>query len=993
MMKTGKNNRFLASILAASMMLTMSPFAFAADETEQKEMTTQEQVQSAAQNETNANPTVSQTDGQSSGDTNSEALKTEGQSPKDTSSEAPKTEGQSSKDVKPADENTTAGGSTSASETPAESENPTEPETPAEPEAPKNAAKIGENEYPTVAAAIAAADGSESIVLLRDVTENITINKSLTLNLGGFTLSGDANAAVVTISGDKPQVTVKNGTVTGGRNPQNGGGFAIDSAVVQLEDLTITGNEAVGGNGNGEVGGGGIYASHADVSMRIVTVSENSVTGSSSDGGGILVRYGSLTMDGCHVERNTAPDCGGGMILRHSVLNAAKSFFENNTAKFGAGIYFGDTPNEAEEGCSGEHNHLITDSTISGNTVLDPENGIGGGMYVGTTSNLTLRNSKLLNNDGATQGGAIVAYSAGTIELDGVSISENKAQSGAGILALCTAVCNTDIRLLNGTAIDANTATGYGGGIYANAIAKELNVTVTNSSVSGNTAAGGAGIFTYKSGSAVINVDLQSGAVMHDNNAVVNMGGAIYAYNAANINIAANSAVYNNTAAGYGGGIYASASNINIAANSEVYNNTAATAGDDLFFYSGTIFTLPNAKDMSGDRILSSDNMEITGWYHDGWNKWNAAQGSYEQIGCWTAETADEYIPVEKDSHAISLKAAHPLMYTLTYDVTGDLPEGYTAPAKQTLVKGSSYTVAEVPASVSGSKDGVNGTFSFNGWKKDDGTVLTGEQQLTADLTLHGVWSFTKKSSGGGGGGSHKPTVTIPDDVPTGLNGDDHFAYIVGYPNGNVEPNGNITRAEVATIFFRLLTEEVRTANSTQSNSLSDVTRGQWFNHAVSTLSSMGIVKGHNDGTFAPNAPITRAEFAAIAARFDDKNTDTSSKFTDIASHWAKNEIGIAANKGWINGYPDDTFRPNQYITRAEAMTLVNRVLNRLPENSSDLLDSMIKWPDNSDASAWYYLAVQEATNSHAYSDKSKDDKYEKWTTIRETRDWTELEK
>ena len=254
-------------------------------------------------------------------------------------------------------------------------------------------------------------------------------------------------------------------------------------------------------------------------------------------------------------------------------------------------------------------------------------------------------------------------------------------------------------------------------------------------------------------------------------------------------------------------------------------------------------------------------------------------------------------------------------------------------------------------------------------------------------------YTVKKSSSGGGGGGGRKPTVDIPDDVPTGLNGDDHFAYIVGYPNGNVEPNGNITRAEVATIFFRLLTEKVRTANSTQSNSLSDVTRGQWFNHAVSTLSSMGIVKGHNDGTFAPNAPITRAEFAAIAARFDDKNTDTSSKFTDIASHWAKNEIGIAANKGWINGYPDGTFRPNQYITRAEAMTLVNRVLNRLPENSSDLLDSMIKWPDNSDASAWYYLAVQEATNSHAYSDKSKDDKYEKWTTIRETRDWTELEK
>ena len=432
MMKTGKNNRFLASILAASMMLTMSPFAFAAADTaEQKEMTAQEQVQPATQNETNANPTVSQTEDQSPKDTNLEAPKTESQSPKDTNSEG----GQPSKDVKLAVKDTTAEGSTSASKTSAESENPTESETPTKPEAPKNAAKIGEDEYPTVAAAIAAADGSESIVLLRDVTENITINKSLTLNLGGFTLSGDVEAAVVTISGDKPQVTVQNGTVTGGRNPQDGGGFAIDNAIVQLKALTITGNETVGGNGNGEVGGGGIYALHADVSMQNVTVSENSVTGSGNDGGGILVRYGSLTMDGCHVEGNTAPDCGGGMILRHSELNAANSFFENNTAPQGAGIYFNDASGDAEEGCSGKHEHLITDSTISGNIASN----IGGGMYVGTTSNLTLRKSKLLKNDGASQGGAIVAYSAGTIELDGVSISENKAASGAGILALGTA--------------------------------------------------------------------------------------------------------------------------------------------------------------------------------------------------------------------------------------------------------------------------------------------------------------------------------------------------------------------------------------------------------------------------------------------------------------------------------------------------------------------------------------------------------------------------
>ena len=256
------------------------------------------------------------------------------------------------------------------------------------------------------------------------------------------------------------------------------------------------------------------------------------------------------------------------------------------------------------------------------------------------------------------------------------------------------------------------------------------------------------------------------------------------------------------------------------------------------------------------------------------------------------------------------------------------------------------------------------------------------------------VFTYTyarRSSSGGGGGGSHKPTVTIPDDVPTGLNGDDHYAYIVGYPDSTVRPQNGITRAEVATIFFRLLTDETRNANSTKSNSYSDVAAGAWYNHAVSTLSAMGIVKGDSQGKFNPNAPITRAEFAAIAARFDDKANTTAVDFSDIASHWAKDEISAAANNGWINGYTDGTFRPNNKITRAEAMTLVNRVLKRLPETAEDLHNDMIKWSDNSDTSAWYYLAVQEATNSHYYG--IKENKHEKWSKLRETRDWTELEK
>ena len=275
--------------------------------------------------------------------------------------------------------------------------------------------------------------------------------------------------------------------------------------------------------------------------------------------------------------------------------------------------------------------------------------------------------------------------------------------------------------------------------------------------------------------------------------------------------------------------------------------------------------------------------------------------------------------------------------------------------------------------------------YTFSGWKIGNADAKNFKMPAH-DVIIEGT--FAKNSSGGHH--HRRPTVTIPDDVPTGLNGDDHYAYIVGYPDKTVRPQNGITRAEVATIFFRLLTDETRDANSTKSNSYSDVAAGAWYNHAVSTLSAMGIVKGSN-GKFNPNAPITRAEFAAIAARFDDKANTTTADFSDIASHWAKNEISAASNNGWITGYPDGTFRPDNKITRAEAMTLVNRVLKRLPETEEDLHDDMIKWSDNSDVSQWFYLDVQEATNSHYY--QTKENKFEKWTKLRETRDWTELEK
>ena len=264
-------------------------------------------------------------------------------------------------------------------------------------------------------------------------------------------------------------------------------------------------------------------------------------------------------------------------------------------------------------------------------------------------------------------------------------------------------------------------------------------------------------------------------------------------------------------------------------------------------------------------------------------------------------------------------------------------------------------------------------------------------------ITFKNIYTYKRHhssgdSGNGGGKKEEKPTVEIKDDDALGLNNTDHFAYIVGYGNGEVRPQNSITRAEVASIFFRLLEDDVRDANYTRQNKFTDVSNDAWYCSAVSTLSAMGIISGYPDATFRPNASITRAEFAAIATRFDVNGDKTPASFNDIADHWAKDEIAVAANNGWVNGYEDGSFRPQNKITRAETMSLVNRVLNRKPETAEDLLENMAKWTDNADTNAWYYLAVQEATNSHYYEYK-ENSQYEKWTELRETRDWSELDK
>lgn len=304
---------------------------------------------------------------------------------------------------------------------------------------------------------------------------------------------------------------------------------------------------------------------------------------------------------------------------------------------------------------------------------------------------------------------------------------------------------------------------------------------------------------------------------------------------------------------------------------------------------------------------------------------------------------------------------------------------------------------------------GTYGTYDKNGSQNKD-SLYTNKSATLYPVDSDGVcgipenfqkptvsYTVSGGNSGGNNGGNSKPS----------LNTKDHYGYIIGYPvdyytgqpttdqtKKPVRPEGKITRAEVATIYFRMLTDESRTKFWSQSSGYSDVKTGDWFNNAVSTLSNAGIIAGYEDGSFRPNGYITRAEFATIAARFFDVTYNGKDLFPDISGHWAKDYINQAANKGFVNGYEDGTFKPDRNITRAEAVTLVNRTLDRHPDKSHFTKD-MLVWPDNMDQTKWYYADMQEATNSHTYQMKENSDKtkYENWTKTLPIRNWEALEK
>ena len=373
----------------------------------------------------------------------------------------------------------------------------------------------------------------------------------------------------------------------------------------------------------------------------------------------------------------------------------------------------------------------------------------------------------------------------------------------------------------------------------------------------------------------------------------------------------------------------------------------------------------------------------------------------YRFVG-WATESAGEV--KYEDQESIKLDEKFP---NLTND--NDVVTLYAVWEEQSVTIGYEPNDAELGTVTVESEpvDAVTGTAhgstaqpksgaKFDGWYSADGTLLSTELTFVPTRADGAVWQgttyyarFSAQRRPSTPSTPAKPDETKPTlaPIPEMLNGEDHYAYLLGYEDGTVRPNGSISRAEVATVLFRLLKDDVRMQNLTKDNAYSDVSDTAWYAAAVSTLSKMGVISGYPDGTFRPNAPITRAEFAAMIARFDETAKSADTPFTDISGHWAENAIGKAYGNGWVEGSSKTVFCPESNLTRAETATLLNRVLHRLPEKESDLLANQIVWPDNP-KTFWGYLAIQEATNSHEYERKA-DGVHETQTAKRENRDWS----
>ena len=369
----------------------------------------------------------------------------------------------------------------------------------------------------------------------------------------------------------------------------------------------------------------------------------------------------------------------------------------------------------------------------------------------------------------------------------------------------------------------------------------------------------------------------------------------------------------------------------------------------------------PTSKTITKGSTLTLPTPVLSGYSFDGWFT-EKTGGTQVNAGATFDKDTTLYAHwTKKSSSGGGGSSSRDYDYTLRY-----VTNGGKSIASETKSKRWTKDYEDLPMP-------TRAGYRFDGWYYDSAlkNEVTGDVKVNSrTVTLYAGW--------------------IGSSVPDSLNGEDHFAYVQGYADGTVRPNTPVTRAQVATILFRLLDESVRKEYLTESNTFTDVAANYWANTAISTMANMGVFKGRTADRFDPNAPITRGEFAAVCARFDDSKVKTTETYSDINGYWAANEILRAAALGWVQGYQDGSYRPNNSITRAQVVTMINRVLCRMPEENADLLKGMSSFTDCAEDD-WCYLAIQEATNSHGYKTKSGSI-HEKWTDLNTAPDWSRFE-
>ena len=731
--------------------------------------------------------------------------------------------------------------------------------------------------------------------------------------------------------------------------------------------------------------------------------------------------------------------CGGVAITDHSKFYMHGGTIQNCTGVEGGAISIHPGP-AIGSGSHGTPTFEMTGGTIS--NCHDVYYG-GGAIFSNAGSqglNIKITGGRIENcsadNTRTGYGGAISLWGNNvyqtSVSISGVTFYNNSAvlYGGAMLLNLPSQV---DVELSN-VSFESNSAPN-GGAILVNS--GTLKFSGSNTFTGNKATNGGGGAVYLNKGEAEFSGTTFSG------NSATSSGGAIYRTPNANFSFSGSNTVTSNSAAS-GGGLAVSNSSFFMPNNVSIYDNSASVQGDDIYVTGSDSFFAPDAP--VGAQL--SCGHTVDGWYIDAeGSRWGTG-GCGAQDG--VVSEVDFYSPLTLPA---AIKAAHGEVrqHTVTVEVEGvgtvtpgsgeftvnegeDLTLSF-APAEGYYLQdvlldgvsvgdGASLTLEDIRAAhtvrvvfaelmyelsyftyggteyetephsagtvVELDKVPVRSGYRFTGWFADEALTLPITSVAMDDhKSVHAGWERVITPV--------PPTPSTPDKPevhrPNGLVLDEHFAYLIGNDDGLIRPEANITRAEVATIFFRLLTDETRESFWSDTNSYTDVAAGSWYNNAVSTLSAMGVLGGYEDGSFRPNASITRAEFAKIAVSFFElEGLACENPFLDVApGAWYAESVAAAAEIGLIEGYEGGLFRPDAPITRAEACTIVNRTLGRAPHAAGLLPESeMNLWPDNMDASAWYYAQIQEATNSHDFVWAGE---FEQWTQKLPERDWDALQR